>query len=450
MNCNEARENLELFVLGELPPAQEAELEEHLQECLDCRAAEKEYRGLVGEIRREAGRTAVRPELERNLRETLRAGAMGERRKSRIRRKTLAVAPLAALLLAAWILRWPPGGGGLGPERWHYRGAWAAPASRADGIVVEGSRMYFLRERSPGSRVTAVHASTGELLWESEFPSLGFLAADGKRVFCLASPHPGELHLVALEGESGNELWRHREERSRRLQSLCHPTLLSSHRVCWTNRDTIHLLDAKTGAPIWSRSIPGEGSLSRPAVRSESLLVASRKRLYCLEIDTGAPTWSKDLDGNPSPSRPLLAVGGEKLYCLQRRIPGAELYCMDLGTLTLSWKRRVPAARSLLATGKGIYLRGQRILALDERTGKPLWDHAADGCGPLSFMDGLIHFVDSTRNGRLVAVEERTGEEAWEIAGIQSCDAFRRIGDTGYIKTRDGIVHALLLGKGQG
>ena len=40
----------------------------------------------------------------------------------------------------------------------------------------------------------------------------------------------------------------------------------------------------------------------------------------------------------------------------------------------------------------------------------------------------------------------RTGHKAWEMPGILSCDAFTKVGSTGYIKTQDGTVHALAMG----
>jgi outer membrane protein assembly factor BamB len=106
----------------------------------------------------------------------------------------------------------------------------------------------------------------------------------------------------------------------------------------------------------------------------------------------------------------------------------------------------VPATRHLLAAGQGVYLRGEGVLALDTGSGAELWSSAASGCGPLTLVDGLIHFADSGEPGRLVALDPHSGRTAWEVVGIRSCDAFTKIGSTGYIKTQDGIVHAIALG----
>lgn len=118
---------------------------------------------------------------------------------------------------------------------------------------------------------------------------------------------------------------------------------------------------------------------------------------------------------------------------------------MGLAGRRLIWQEPIPAARCLLAAGGRIYVRAERILALNGATGRRLWVCAAGGCGPLTLSDGLICFVDSSRAGRLVALEQHTGRKAWEILGIRSCDAFRRVGTTGYIKTHDGTVRAIAL-----
>ena len=108
-------------------------------------------------------------------------------------------------------------------------------------------------------------------------------------------------------------------------------------------------------------------------------------------------------------------------------------------------QREVRGVRHLLATPEGVFLRGEDIRAYAPATGRPLWRRAAGGCGPLTSHGGLIHFVDSGGGGRLLALRPRSGGKVWEIAGIRSCDAFRRVGRTGYIKTQDGVIHAIAL-----
>lgn len=166
-----------------------------------------------------------------------------------------------------------------------------------------------------------------------------------------------------------------------------------------------------------------------------------------MEAGSGQKRWRRELEAAAlGAGRPLLALArGTICFVLRRRAGDSRLVCMDADTGKLNWQKATGEVRHLLAGDHGVYLRGEDIQAFDIRTGQPRWRRAAGGCGPLTRVGGLIHFVDSTDPGRLVALDELTGTTAWEIAGIRSCDAFRRIGGTGYIKTHDGIVHAIAL-----
>jgi len=459
MTCAEAREQLEMLVLGGLSPAQAADVESHLAACPTCRAAVAEYRLLLREIKRGAS-AAPTPAVARAVREAIAAQVRARRRRVRIRPAAAVVGSAAALLLiglAAWHT-WPlpggsrppaarPGQAGSMPERWRYRGARSEPASAADGVVVRGTSMYLLRKDERGAHVAAIDAATGEPRWRSELPSHGYLAADDSAVYCLAARRRGETDLVALDAGDGKTMWRYSAAGRWGLAGPCRPVPVAGGRVCWTTHGRVQMIDAKMGRPMWARSIAGEGPLSCAAVDGEDLYVVSAAALHCLEVETGRKRWRRELE-TPAPhaGRPLLALArGMIFFVLPRRAGGSRLVCMDAGTGRLNWQRATGEVRHLLAGEHAICLRGADIRAFDDRTGQPLWRRAAGGCGPLTRAGGLIHFVDSTKPGRLVALDERTGMTAWEIAGIRSCDAFRRIGRTGYIKTCDGIVHAIAL-----
>jgi outer membrane protein assembly factor BamB len=296
----------------------------------------------------------------------------------------------------------------------------------------------------------AIDVATGAARWRSECRTRGYLAADRSRVFCLAASRARSLALVALNAATGEELWRHSHGLSRGLRAPTRPVPLRGDRVCWTTNDSVDLLDARTGGAIWTRSIANEGSLSCAAVRGDHIYIVSGKALHCLEAASGEQSWRVALDEQAiGHGRPLVALDGERIYFTQTP-PGrdAQAFCMDLATRHAVWKRAIPGARCLLAASGTVYVRGQRILALDGLTGQTLWDRPASGCGPLTCVDGRIHFVDSSAQGRLIALDQRTGRKAWEIAGVRSCDAFTKVGTTAYIKTGDGVVHALALHSG--
>lgn len=452
MTCHDVTGELELFVLGGLPEARRRQVETHLGVCPGCRAAERELRLLVGTVRLTSGPEAPRPGFAAALRAEV-CGAIGaESWRRGLRRAALAAASVAAavmVVLVAGRLRQREAAAPQvvsASERWHYVSARDIPVSAADGVVVRGQTLYLLRGDEGGSRVVAVSVATGATRWDSACESIGYLAADPRRVYCLVAGRAGLVTLAALDASDGAELWRYEQPKAHRLRGPSRPVPLGGECVCWSAGGALHMLRAETGALLWTRAV-GDGSPLSAAVASDGrLYIVSGQALHCVLEQTGEELWKQRLDEGQGRGRPLLALDGHRVYVARvRHGSGADLFCMDLPTRSLLWRRRVPGARCLLAAAGIVCLRGGPIVALDPATGRRLWIHPASGCGPPTLVDGLLHFVASSASGRLVALEPRTGRQVWELPGVHSCDAFAKVGDTGYIKTRDGVVRALAL-----
>ncbi len=469
MNCEPIREKLELFVLGELCEAERAEVAEHLRGCAGCRTDEAELRTIVDDVRHAAPPAGPSPQLRAAVGAAARAELAAERRRHIVLRRVEFVAAAAALLLISfsiWAVRrisWRQPGpkpipGGLradaklsAPERWQYRGARVVPTSMADEVVVYGQTMYLLTQGDVTSGVAAIDVESGEPRWRSDVPSLGYLAANGRRVFCLGSVRPKTVDLIALDASDGELVWRYSCAELHPLRAVTRPVPLSGDRVCWTADAVVHLMDAQTGKALWTRGIDGEGALSAVAAREDLLYVVGGRSLYALDVRTGEPAWREKLDeGQGTDGRPMLALAGRCAYVAQERSrEEARLVCLNLDTRRVVWEKTVPKVQHLLAGEDILYVRNHGVHALDGATGAVLWTYAAAGCSPLSRDYGLIYFADAAQRGRLVALDERTGTEAWEIARVRSCNAFTKIGSTGYIKTLDGVVHAIALDRGR-
>ena len=465
MECDDVRDKLELLVLGGLDDADATRAEAHLARCDACATIERDYQHLVGQVRRDHRAAAGPPAAKRAIRSAIGAEIASARSRPRTRGVFWPIASVAAALLIAVTIWWPrrvdptvsrpseapaPVAGRLTPaaERWRYTGATVRTASVADGVVVRGERIYLLHNDPRGAHVVAVDAATGTQRWHSTVASLGYLAADRTRVFYLAPAGRRRVDLVAASADDGHAVWRYSQDQPRLLGGLCRPVLVTDQRVCWTNGATVHMLAAATGKPLWTWAPADQGPPSRAVANGDDLLIATRSAVHCLSVRTGRRKWRRPLPPiAPGRGRPLLAAAAGKAYVVRGQLAcRGTLVAMDLATQSVLWRRKIPVVRSLLAAPEGLYLRGQRIVSLDRRTGRRRWACDAGGCGPLTLVHGRIHFVDARRCGRLVAIEPRTGRKAWEITGIRSCDAFARIGQTGYIKTHDGVVHAFALG----
>ncbi len=474
MNCKLIVENLEMFMLGELGTEPAAQLAAHLAACPGCRARATEYRLLVGQIKQAARPARPSQEFERALRRAVVARIAAQRRRWQLWRALQAVGSIAALLLGSTVAIWAlydigrhdpdrtvgrtSARGSAEPakatnaarstsERWRFAGAWAASDSLADEVIVHDGTLYLLRDGSDGARVAAVDALTGQLSWQSQQQAAGYLAADASRVYCLAAPSSGGVQLAALDASNGSTLWQYGPVDRGWVGGMSRAVPLAGDRVCWSYGDTVHLLDAKTGTLLWARRLAGERQLSSPVIKGENVYVASCNALYCLQLDSGQEAWSgRFADEQVRPGHSLLAAADRRIYVARNPIGlRTELICMELGTRRQIWRRSVPRVRSLLAAGDTVWLRAEQVMALDGCTGERLWSYVAGGCGPLTLDGNLIYFVDSRDEGRLIALEGNTGKLAWSIPGLRSCDAFVKVGSTGYVKTRDGVVHVFAL-----
>jgi outer membrane protein assembly factor BamB len=453
MNCRQIRDQLALWAAGDGSRAERAVIEAHLAACPACRDAARDYCAVVAEVRAAAAPTAVSTDTVRRMQTASAEEIRTARRRAWTRRALRLGAALAATVVLGVAVGYfvrgpardePTRAGRL--ERWRYEDARAERTSPADGVVVRGDRLYAVRRGEAGGAVVAIDAAAGRPLWESPLAGAGHLAADEARVYCVTAG-PAGPELVALDTADGRPAWRYREESARVGLRPAQPVPLAAGRVAWTVGGTVHLLDAASGRPLWSRAVPGEALLSSVSEGGDGLLVAGCRALYGLDGGSGAVRWREAFDGAFLPVvRPLLAVGGGRAF-----VAGAgggragRLVCLDRATRRVVWARPVPQPRHLLATADRVYLRGPDVRALAAGSGEAVWTHPADGCGPLTCSHGLVQFVDSGRDGRLLALDARTGRTAWEVPGLRSCCAVATAGDTGYVKTWDGVVHAIAL-----
>ncbi|KPK34280.1 MAG: hypothetical protein AMJ65_18525, partial [Phycisphaerae bacterium SG8_4] len=311
MDCAQVNRKIELLVLGDLPEAERAAIEEHLASCPACRIAHDEYRFLVAQIKGSARPDLVKCDFgfAREVRSTVKMEIRRAGYRSTAWRSIPAVGSVAACLLfafAGWDL-WVSSGSRLdlvlaehrplrspvrasaAPsvlEAWQHRSAPSAPGSTADAVVVRGGNMYVLQTHDGRNHVASLDTQTGEQKWLSDVQSCGYLLVEDSRVYCLAQSGAGRFDLVALDADDGKLLWRHREERADKLQSPCRASLLPGDRICWTADKTVHMLSRADGAPIWTRSIPDEGMLSAAVAVDDALYVANAFGLYCLDAAT--------------------------------------------------------------------------------------------------------------------------------------------------------------------
>jgi len=488
MNCAQVNQKIELFVLDDLPKSQHVAIKAHLTTCPACRVTEGEYRLLVTKIKVAAKPDLPRFEFAHAVRSAVRAEIRSTALGSLARRIIAITGSVAACLLFALVIwhAWGPSRSMVGPvvsrnlsveslgeatsalgapsvlQAWEHRGARSVPGSIGDGVVVRGQNMYLLQEHGQRAYVAALDIKTGKQKWLSDTQSCGYLLADNSRVYCLAPSEAGPakgrsdplqgfaqvglVDLVALDAANGKTLWKYPQQSPYPLRSPCRPTLLPTGRICWTTDTTVHMLGCADGKPLWRHSIPDGGSLSAAAVMNDNLYVANATGLYCVDITTGHESWRLVCgDVTPIQGRPLLAVADEEIYiALSLGFGTSRLLCAEVTGRKMLWSKVVAHVTHLSAIGDMLYLRDQNIQALDGTTGRLLWTCPATGCNPVTYVEGLAYFVDTSNQGRLVALNRYTGSKVWELVGMRSCNAFVKVNSTGFLKTHDGVIRAII------
>jgi len=467
MNCAEVNQKIELFVLGGLPKSEQVAMAAHLTTCPACNATEAEYRLLVTQIKRAAQPDSLRLDFMRAVRLAAKAEIRSMALRS-LKRRIIAITASAAACVLLGLVIWHVSicdlrfaicdfQSSFGNRKsaiytpsilqaWQHKGAHSVRMSIADGVVVHGQNMYLLQEYDGQVYVAALDIKTGKQKWLSDIQSCGYLLADNWRVYCLSPSGAEKFDLVALNAADGKTLWKYPQQRLDPLRSLCRPTLHPTNHICWTTNTTVHMLNCANGKPLWTHSIPDGGLLSAAIVVNDDLYAANAVRLYCLDITTGGESWRLAYDDVISgQGRPLLAAADGEIYvALSLGFGASRLLCMELTEHTILWSRVVAQVTHLYVIGDMLYLRNQNVQALDRTTGQLLWTYPATGCNPLTYTEELAYFVDSSNQGRLVALNRYTGCKVWELAGMKSCNAFIKVDSTGFLKTKDGVIHAII------
>lgn len=457
--CEDIREEIELYVLGAADKMKTRLIEEHLSKCTDCRQIERQYKLILTQLRRQKGYSSADSELIMRIQSATKLPLKRADMRKHFWRLTATAAAVFLLTAFAWQI-WlshkenntefslSQSKAHLMPATtvWHKANAIGTGFSNADDFIVDKGTVFFLTADNGTPVVTAVNSNSGRTKWQSDLASCGYLETDGARLYCVAFADKAKTNLAALDIESGQIRWTFgTTTMPNRLFQPTKPTVLNNGCICWISDNIVYMLNAINGREIWRQVFEGESTLSRVAAVGGSIYTAGRNGIYCIDTENGRIRWHMPCRYYTWPgAKPLLVVAGsDSLFVAAGSRDGRSMIQhIDTSTQKCLWERLVPRITHIYADSANVYVRCRDVLAMDQATGKSVWNVRADGCSQITGYDDMICFVDRTREGRLVAVTRNTGQEIWQVPGLQSCNAFVRVGQRGYLKTNDNIILA--------
>lgn len=188
------------------------------------------------------------------------------------------------------------------------------------------------------------------------------------------------------------------------------------------------------GGRSWSTSLKPQGSddLSLGggvATDGARVYAASGYRaVVSLDAGSGRVAWSHDL---PEPARGAPAIGDGKIFVVAQ---GNAVYALNQGDGSEAWSYRgIPEASGLLTRASPavsgnvvvVPFSSGELVALDTKTGNPLWNEALTRAGPTLAVSGLSDIAASPVidegvviatgvGGKTVAFALKSGERIWE------------------------------------
>lgn len=137
--------------------------------------------------------------------------------------------------------------------------------------------------------------------------------------------------------------------------------------------DVVLALDAETGAEIWRYEVEGSpsgrGSCSTPSVHGGRVYAALSGHIYCLDAEAGELVWRSELDKKGPASSPLVT---EDLIFLNQ----SRLTAYDTATGEVRWENKdVKTANSSPALWGGTLIcnSSKALLGIDTATGETRW-----------------------------------------------------------------------------
>jgi outer membrane protein assembly factor BamB len=221
-------------------------------------------------------------------------------------------------------------------------------------VAVDESSAYV---GDVGGRVTVIDLESGDVRWTKELgtPIAGAITLDAGRVLATTlggQEEPSEI--VALDAESGDELWRASAEDASNLVTA--PVVADGRMLTLDALGGVLAFDAEDGRFLWRTEVinpiaprgqpfllQGVGAPAPVSADGQVFAVDVTGRVYAFDAETGASLWDHALN-DPAQFSPPLLTDDDILVSTD----SGTLYALDRGSGHLVWR----------VDGGGTFLRG--------------------------------------------------------------------------------------------
>ncbi|TWT36173.1 outer membrane biogenesis protein BamB [Posidoniimonas corsicana] len=335
--------------------------------------------------------------------------------------RTLSCLSIAALSLSILVVRaeadWPQWRGtnrdahapdgkwptSLGEE--HLQLSWRKELGPSySGPIVVGDRVFTTETRGEKTEVASAYdRNTGEKLWELEWPGAMqvpfFAASNGSWIRATPACDGQTLSvvgmldvLVAIDVESGEELWRVDFPAELSVEppqfGAASSPLLHEGSLYAQMGHSIVKVDAQTGKTIWRIADKSGDAFSSPwigSVAGEQLLVVqAREELLGIAPDSGQVRWSQPIQAYRGMNIMTPTVYEDQFFT-SAHSGRSQLWQVTEGadpTLDERWSNSAQAYMSSpVVVGDYLYmhLKNERLQCVDLRTGEEAWRSRPEG-----------------------------------------------------------------------
>lgn len=185
---------------------------------------------------------------------------------------------------------------------------------------------------------------------------------------------------------------------------------------------SINAINPVSGTVIWKAASQAQSSLSLQPIVYKTYLVVPEKdnQIAVFSSEEGTLLWRSSLIDPPytHPSAiDIQAIGVLNDILFVARFDWAlTAYSLSSGSVLWEYEQS-SRSNPYLSVGENIIFLGigSKIVALDSKNGKQLWEYNLDGyVGPLAYDDGILYILDE-RNSAILALDTYKHTTIWDL-----------------------------------